>query len=127
MYLLKKLLKVVKNGTMKEFKPGDKVKIPKTKKGHEAPWKSSVCIRQAQDAGQDFLYVIKTMGGTISLRHEPTSTGGDFFDISEVELYEEIEKNEIEIFTFFGISNSGKDIFLVSEKDGTTSLRYKSN
>ena len=111
---------------MKEFKIGDKVKIPKTKHGQPNPEKMSVCVRQVLEKGQDFLYIVKIYDHVISLRHIYTPReGGDFFMLSEIELYEKVE--ETETFIPLGIKNNGKDIFLVSEKDGTSSLQYKSN
>ena len=137
MYLLRKLLKVVKNGTMREFKIGDKIKIPKTKRGYPDVEKLSNCVKRAIEKKQDFLY-FKGFGksggivlGDLVVLNENLDVrkGGDYFGLSEIELYNEIEKNETEIETFIplGIKNNGKDIFLVSEKDETSSLQYKSN
>jgi hypothetical protein len=122
---------------MREFKIGDKVKIPKTKRGHPDVEKLSNCVKRAIEIKQDFLYFrgfYKSGGWVLSnvvilCENLDVNTGGDYFNLSEIELYNEIKKNETETETFIplGIKNNGKDIFLVSEKDETSSLQYKSN
>ena len=118
---------------MREFKIGDKVKIPETKTGKTIAFTYSVCVRNAIERKQDFLYFkgFERSGGTVLgnvvvlSENLDIRTGGDYFDLSEIELYEKVEKTKT--FMPLGIKNNGKDIFLVSEKDGTTSLQYKSN
>ena len=119
---------------MKEFKIGDKVKIPKTKRGRADVFAVSVCARRAIEIKQDFLYFkgFEKSGGIVVSNlvilcdvSDDYLSAGDFFMLSEIELYEKVE--ETEAFMPLGIKNNGKDIFLVSEKDGTTSLQYKSN
>jgi len=120
---------------MREFKIGDKVKIPKTKRGNPDVEKLSNCVKRAIEIKQDFLYFrgfYKSEGMVLSnvvvlCENLDVNTGGDYFNLSEIELYNEIEKNETETFIPLGIKNNGKDIFLVSEKDETSSLQYKSN
>jgi hypothetical protein len=79
-----------------EIKIGDKVKIPKSKKGciyGDYGIYSSQAIRNAKTLKQDFLFyngLSRRMNEHL-LHHsyDPNNLTGDYFDITEIELYEE--------------------------------------
>lgn len=69
-----------------KFTVGDKVKIPKTKRG--VPNYHSVVVSRVKEMLQDYLYVTEVDGLELVLNEDQRSTG-DYFLISEVELYEQ--------------------------------------
>lgn len=75
---------------LKDLKVGMKVKIPKTKSVYE-PISTSIIIKRALEANQDYLYFagIDKEYGYIILDNEKNTSGGDFFLIEDIELYED--------------------------------------
>lgn len=80
-----------------EFKVGDKVKLPKTKSIGEY-YSASTVINNAKYRKQDFLYIKKILGDEYTLNVKmDVYTNGDYFALSDLELYEEriIKKSNI--------------------------------
>ena len=75
-----------------EFKIGDKVKIPKTKQGKVSNFYSSV-LEAANKKKQDYLYYNGISGWAseyvLNDTFDPDNLTGDFFNLNEIELYEE--------------------------------------
>jgi len=79
---------------VKEFniKIGDKCKIPKTK-SVGGSMEESYMIGKVKKANQDFLYYVGKSKGSqnhmLAKDFDPKYLSGDFFDLNEIELYEE--------------------------------------
>lgn len=73
-----------------KFKVGCKVKIPTTKLGEAVTPKLSYHIRQANKANQEFLFLVEIIGDKRYVLATTNKEGqGDFFDLEDLELYEE--------------------------------------
>lgn len=71
----------------KEFKVGDKVKIPKTKStGYSL--QNSIVVREAMKNNQSFLYITKVQDWRFGLNNTLLGTG-DWFSLKDLEYYEE--------------------------------------
>lgn len=77
------------------FLVGDKVKIPKTKRGKKLQPNMSVVIDIAEGLNQDYLYVTEVDGDILVLDTKLTDTG-DFFSIKNdnIQLYNESERQQ---------------------------------
>jgi len=74
-----------------KFQIGCKVKIPKTKQGREGNLYSAV-IDIANKRSQDHLFLVKVDNGDVYVLSEDKSGVGDYFNIEDLELYEEEAK-----------------------------------
>ena len=72
----------------RELKVGDKVHIPKTKNGKPFDEHNMCVINQAKARKIPFLYINNIIGKTCTLNWE-TKNGGDYYSLSELELYEQ--------------------------------------
>jgi len=82
-----------------KFEIGCKVKIPKTKQGREGNGQS-YCVNAAKEKGQDYLFLIRValgIGKKLYVLSENKVGTGDYFNIEDLELYEEEAKVKFKI------------------------------
>ena len=91
------------------FLVGDKVKIPKTKRGKKVKPNMSIVIDIAEGLKQDYLYVTEVDGDTLVLDTKLTDTG-DFFSIKKdnIELYHEKTSTKTQPVTKFKVGDKVK-------------------
>lgn len=84
--------------SLNTFKIGDKVKIPKTKRGESIS--SSKVAERLKGSAQDYLFVgavgadFGSERNLVTLIDSMNKGGGDFFRVSEIELYDESAQSQ---------------------------------
>jgi len=102
--------------TPREFKVGDKVKLPKTKSAGD-PISSSGAIRRARENRQDYLYVVvkSDRNGRYVLREELSENSGDYFLLKDLELYEETPLKQADSFLKINVLYKGRQTIAEDE------------